>query len=299
VVAIFVVGGRGGGRQSLGSGVIVRPDGLVLTNFHVVRGARDIDVVLSDHSSYTGQVLGTDEQDDLAVVRLLDAPATLPTVPLGDSAALRPGALAVAIGNPAGMERSVTVGVISGLNRTLRPSDRALRNVIQTDAAINPGNSGGPLLNSDGEIIGINTAIEAVSGQRGFGGIGYAVPSTTAQRYLDRMVAGESIQHPWLGISGQDVTPALARDRKLPVQSGIRIAETVAESPAALAGLRADDLLTAVNGEVVRSMDELGDRLDGGGRPGDTVTLGILRGSQRLDVPVTLGTWPAVIPPSR
>src|SRR5436190_12353027 len=182
VVAIYAFrSGRGGTsvRESLGSGVIVRPEGLALTNYHVVRGARDLDVVLSDHSHYTGQVLGTDPQDDLAVVKLVDAPEALPSVPVGDSSKLRPGALAIAIGNPAGLERSVTVGVISGLNRTLRATDRPLRTVLQTDAAINPGNSGGPLLNSNGEIVGINTAIEAVSGQRGFGGIGYAVPSET------------------------------------------------------------------------------------------------------------------------
>jgi S1-C subfamily serine protease len=299
VVAISVLGGRNGTLQSLGSGVIVRPDGLVLTNFHVIRGARDIDVGLSDRSHYTGQVVGTDQQDDLAVVRVLNAPAALPTVPVGDSTKLHAGALAVAIGNPAGLERSVTVGVVSGLNRTLQPADRPLRNVIQTDAAINPGNSGGPLLDSAGEIIGINTAIEAISGQRGFGGIGYAVPSETVLRYLDRMAAGETIQHPWLGISGEDITPAVARTRRLSVQSGIRITETVDGSPAATAGLRANDVLVSVNGDSVRSMDDLGVRLDGQGKPGDLVTLGVLRGAQRLDLPVTLGTWPDTIPRSR
>jgi S1-C subfamily serine protease len=302
VVTIYAIGsGRGGAgvRQSLGSGVIVRPEGLVLTNYHVVRGARDIDVALSDRTSYTGRVLGTDQQDDLAVVQLVDPPAALPSVPLGDSSKLQPGALAIAIGNPAGLERSVTVGVVSGLKRTVRPADRPLRNAIQTDAAINPGNSGGPLLNSKGEIIGVNTAIEAVSGQRGFGGIGYAVPSETVLRYLDRLVAGETVEHPWLGISGQDITPSIARERRLPVQSGIRIAETLEQSPAAAGGLRPDDVLTTVNGRPVRSMDELGERLDGEGRPGDMVTLGILRGGEKLDLTVTLGTWPSSLPASR
>ncbi len=302
VVTIYATGsGRGGAgvRQSLGSGVIVRPEGLVLTNFHVVRGARDIDVALSDRTSYSGRVLGTDQQDDLAVVQLVDPPAALPSVPLGDSAKLQPGALAIAIGNPAGLERSVTVGVVSGLKRTVRPADRPLRNIIQTDAAINPGNSGGPLLNSRGEVIGINTAIEAVSGQRGFGGIGYAVPSETVLRYLDRLVAGETVEHPWLGISGQDITPSVARERRLPVQSGVRIAETLEQSPAAAGGLRPDDVLTTMNGRPVRSMDELGERLDGEGRPGDMVTLGILRGGEKLNLTVTLGTWPSSLPASR
>ena len=299
VVAIFVSSGGNGLRQSLGSGVIVRPDGLVLTNYHVIRGARDIDVALSDRSHYAGLVLGSDQQDDLALVRLIDAPYGLPAVPLGDSRALKPGALAIAIGNPGGLERSVTVGVVSGLNRTLRPTERPLRNVIQTDAAINPGNSGGPLLSSDGTIIGINTAIEALNGQRGFGGIGYAVPAETILKYLDRMEAGESVEHPWLGISGEDITPAVVRERKLTVQSGIRIADVVADSPAERAGLKPNDLLTAVNGDLVRTMDELGERLDGDGRPGAAMTLGIVRGSTHLDLPVTLGTWPAATNRSR
>ena len=297
VVAISIT--SGGQRQALGSGAIVRPDGIVLTNYHVVRGARQIDVALSDRSSYVGEVLGTDPQDDLAVVRLVDAPTGLPTLAVGDSTALEPGALAVAIGNPAGLERSVTVGVVSGLKRTLRPADRPLRNAIQTDAAINPGNSGGPLLASDGRIIGINTAIEAISGQRGFGGIGYAVPAETISRYLDRMIAGETVEHPWLGVSGEDITPAVARERRLTVRSGVRIAETVAESPAERAGVKAGDLLQSIDGEPVRSMDELGERLDRDGRPGQTVTLGVIRGAQQLDLSVTLAAWPQTLPRSR
>ena len=188
--------------------MIVDPAGVVLTNYHVVRGATRIEVALSDRARYNGEVLGSDPQNDLAVVRLVDAPGGLPALTLGDTAALRPGSLAVAIGNPLGYERSVTVGVVSGLNRTLRERDRPpLRNAIQTDAAINPGNSGGPLLNSAGEVIGINTAIERISGQQGFGGIGFAVPASTAARALDRMLAGETIQHPWLGISGVERDP--------------------------------------------------------------------------------------------
>src|SRR5262245_24663115 len=237
VVAIYSAGDQRGGS---GSGVIVDPRGVVLTNHHVVRGATRIDVALSDRSRYSGEVLGTDPQNDLAVVRLVDAPGALPALPLGDSAALRPGALAVAIGNPLGYERSVTVGVVSGLNRTLRERDRPpLRNAIQTDAAINPGNSGGPLLNSQGEVIGINTAIERVAGQAGFGGIGFAVPATTVARFLDRMVAGETIEHPWLGIAGNDVTPTLVRERRLNVSEGALVASVEPGSPAQAAGIQA------------------------------------------------------------
>jgi S1-C subfamily serine protease len=298
VVAIW---SRSGRREGLGSGVVVDADGLVLTNYHVVRNASQLDVVLSDRTRYTGQVLGGDPQNDLAVIRLVDAPGGLPVVPLGDLQDIRPGALAIAIGNPAGLERSVTVGVVSGLNRTLRdtPGRAPIREAIQTDAAINQGNSGGPLLNSRGELIGINTAIEVVTGQRGFGGIGYAVPVTTARRYLPRMLAGETIDHPWLGISGGDVTPQVARERALPVTAGVLIDSAVEGSPAALAGLNQNDILISVGGRAITNMDDLGDRVDREYVPGQTVVLGVARGRQRLDLPLTLGKWPEPRPTSR
>ena len=280
--------------------MIVDPRGIVLTNHHVVRGATRIEVALSDRTRYNGEVLGTDPQNDLAVVRLLDSPGELPALTLGDSAALRPGALAVAIGNPLGYERSVTVGVVSGLNRTLRERDRPpLRNAIQTDAAINPGNSGGPLLNSQGEVIGINTAIERISGQQGFGGIGFAVPSTTAARYLERMLAGEDIQHPWLGISGSDVTPTVARERRLTVSDGALVAGVEPESPAQTAGLQAGDVLVSLGGEPIRTMDDLGELMERNGRPGVVGTFGVVRGGQRLEVGVTFAPWPERLRPSR
>ncbi len=313
VVAIWSVsaarpGGNGGPggeaegrvRRGLGSGVIVDPSGVVLTNYHVVRGASQVEVILSDRTRLSGQLLGADPQNDLAALRLVDAPGALPSLALGDSAALRPGALAVAIGNPNGYERSVTVGVISGLNRTLRESDRPpLRNAIQTDAAINPGNSGGPLLNSQGEVIGINTAIERVAGQQGFGGIGFAVPASTAVRYLERMVAGETIEHPWLGIQGNDVTPVVARERGLGVSAGALVAGVEPGSPAQVAGLRAGDVLVALGGQPVRTMDDLGEVMDRVHRPSETATLGVVRAGQRLDLPVTLAPWPDRLRPAR
>ena len=299
--AVVAIWSRSGRREGLGSGVIVESEGVVLTNYHVVRNAGQLDIVLSDRTRYTGQVLGGDPQNDLAVVRLMDAPSGLPVVPLGDLMDIRPGALAIAIGNPAGLERSVTVGVVSGLNRTLRdtPGRAPIREAIQTDAAINQGNSGGPLLNSRGELIGINTAIEVVSGQRGFGGIGYAVPVTTARRYLARMLAGETINHPWIGISGGDVTPQVARERHLPVTSGVLIESTVEGSPAAAAGLRQNDVLVSVGGKPINNMDELGEQVDKDYAPGQTVTLGVMRGRQRVDLQVTLGKWPDPRPTPR
>jgi S1-C subfamily serine protease len=290
VVAIYSASDQRGGA---GSGVIVDPGGVVLTNYHVVRGATRIEVALSDRARYNGEVLGSDPQNDLAVVRLVDAPGGLPALTLGDTAALRPGALAVAIGNPLGYERSVTVGVVSGLNRTLRERDRPpLRNAIQTDAAINPGNSGGPLLNAAGEVIGINTAIERISGQQGFGGIGFAVPASTAARALDRMLAGETIQHPWLGISGSNVTPALARERRLPVTDGALVASVEPESPAQVGGLREGDVLVALGGQPIRTMDDLGELMERGHRPGERGAFEVLREGQRLELGITFAPWP-------
>lgn len=298
VVAIWSTIGQ---RTGLGSGAIIDPSGVVLTNYHVVRGSARLEIALSDRTSYTGQVLGGDPQNDLAVVRLIDSPGRLPTIPLGDLNDIKPGALAIAIGNPRGLERSVTVGVVSGLNRRLddTPSRAPIREAIQTDAAINQGNSGGPLLNSRGELIGINTAIEVVTGQRGFGGIGYAVPVTTARRYLDRMIAGETIEHSWLGISGGNVTPQVARERGLSVNTGVVIQEAIAGGPAAQAELIPNDVILAVAGRPIANMDELGDRLDYAHQPGERVALSIARGRQRLEIPVTLGKWPERLPPSR
>ena len=278
--------------EGIGSGSIIRPDGIVLTNYHVVNGAAAIEVALTDHTYYAGHVLGVDPQDDVALIQLDGAPSDLPTVPLGDSRVLRPGQLAVAIGNPNRLERSVTVGVVSGLSRTLNDADRPLRNVIQTDAAINPGNSGGPLLNSHGEMIGINTAIEAVSGQRGFGGIGYAVPTEVVTRYLARLLAGETIDHVWLGVAGNDLTPAVARERRLAVQSGALITQVIEGGPAQIAGLQLGDVITAIDGYQVRTMEELGQRLDETAGPGAAAKVTVARGRQTLDLNTTLAPWP-------
>jgi serine protease Do len=298
VVAIWSIVGR---REGLGSGAIIDPTGIVLTNYHVVRGTSRLDVVLSDKTRYTGQVLGGDPQNDLAVVRLVDSPGRLPVIPLGDLAGVKPGAIAVAIGNPGGLERSVTVGVVSGLNRTLRdtPAQAPIREAIQTDAAINQGNSGGPLLNSRGELIGINTAIEVVTGQRGFGGIGYAVPVSTVRRYLDRMLNGETIEHSWLGIRGGEVNAAIARERGLPVNQGIVIEEAIAGGPAAMAEIARNDVIVAVAGQSVADMDALGELLDLKHQPGEVVVFSVARGRQRIDVPITLSKWPERMPTTR
>ena len=220
-----------GGRQgtSSASGIVIDADGHVLTNNHVVEGlSGQVDVVLAGGRRVPAEVLGRDPGNDLAVLKV-DAPGEqLPVAPLGDSSLARPGDLAIAIGNPAGLERAITVGVISGLDRNLRRRGerRTLRQLLQTDAAINPGNSGGALLNSRGEVVGINTAIDPSQGRiPSFGGIGYAVPVNIALRYLERMKNGEVIAHPFLGLSAdpRPITPARARRENLPVTQGIQI----------------------------------------------------------------------------
>ena len=268
----------------------------MLTNNHVVEGLRgQIEVVLADGQRVPVEVLGRDPGNDLAVLKVELPKGQLTVAPLGDSSLARPGDLAIAIGNPAGLERAITVGVISGLDRTLDRSGyrRALRQLLQTDAAINPGNSGGALLNSSGEVVGINTAIDASQGRLpSFGGIGYAVPINTALRYLERMKSGEVIEHPFLGLSGNVITAAQANRQGLPVTHGILIAEVEVDGPVAKAGLCASDIVTRIDGRRLLSMDGLGAYLDAERTVGDIVELTVLRGDDELTLKVTLGPWP-------
>ena len=296
IVSVTGPSTRGGGQgTSSASGIVIDAEGHVLTNNHVVEGLRgQIEVVLAGGRRVPVEVLGRDPGNDLAVLKV-DAPGTLPVAPLGDSSLVRPGDLAVAIGNPAGLERAITVGVISGLDRTLgRSGDRrALRQLLQTDAAINPGNSGGALLNSRGEVVGINTAIDASQGRLpSFGGIGYAVPINNALRYLERMKSGEVIEHPYLGLSANVITPARARRDGLPVTQGLLIAAVEVDGPVAKAGLCARDIVTRIDGRPLRSVEGLGAYLDGERTVGDIVELTVLRGERELTLQVALGPWP-------
>ena len=297
IVSVTGPSTRGGGQgTSSASGIVIDGNGHVLTNNHVVEGLRgQIEVVLAGGRRVPVEVLGRDPGNDLAVLKV-DAPGgQLPVAPLGDSSLVRPGDLAVAIGNPVGLERAITVGVISGLDRNLGRSGsrRALRQLLQTDAAINPGNSGGALLNSRGEVVGINTAIDASQGRLpSFGGIGYAVPINTALRYLERMKNGEVIEHPFLGLTGNVITPARARRDSLPVTQGILVAAVEVDGPVAQAGLCARDIVTRIDGRRLLSMDDLGGYLDAERTVGDIVELTVLRGDDELTLKVTLGPWP-------
>ena len=286
-----------GGRQgtSSASGIVIDADGHVLTNNHVVEGLRgQIDVVLAGGERVPAEVLGRDPGNDLALLKV-DAPGgRLPVAPLGDSSLARPGDLAIAIGNPVGLERAITVGVISGLDRNLGGGERrTLRQLLQTDAAINPGNSGGALLNSRGEVVGINTAIDPSQGRiPSFGGIGYAVPVNIALRYLERMKNGEVIAHPFLGLAANPITPARARRENLPVTQGIQVLYVEVDGPVAKAGLCARDIVTRIDGRRLLSMDDLGGYLDAERTVGDVVELTVLRGERELTLQVTLGPWP-------
>ncbi|WP_036259253.1 S1C family serine protease [Methylocapsa aurea] len=269
---------RGDGKRAgSGSGVIVSPDGLVLTNSHVVQGARRAEVTTLDGRSFSGRVLGDDPDTDLALVRI-DESATLPAARLGDSKTLKPGEIAIAIGNPLGFDASVTAGVISALGRSLRSKNgRLIEDVIQTDAALNPGNSGGPLVSSKGEVIGVNTAI--ITGAQG---ICFAVASNTASFVLGELVSHGRVRRAYLGIgAGTILLPRrIALRLGLAQTTGAVVSMVEAESPADHAGLLTGDILLAIDGAAVTGADDLLRFLDAE-KINRTIPLDVLRRSDR------------------
>ena len=293
-------------QRGTGSGFIIDARGHIVTNDHVVKEADSLEVTLASGKKVPAKLIGRDAFNDLAVIKI-DVPGErLPAVHLGDSKQLQIGQMTIAIGNPFGLDRTVTTGVVSSLERTLRTeSGREIRNVIQTDAAINPGNSGGPLLDSRGEVIGINSAIFSPTG--GSVGIGFAIPINTAKRLVPELIAKGRVSHPWLGIRGQNVTPQLSQRLKLPVQRGVLVVEVQAGSPAAKVGIRGGnrpvrtgnvrtalggDLIVGIDGKAVESDSGLVAYLDDHKRVGDTVELEIIRDGQRMKVRATLGEHP-------
>ena len=297
--------GRSFQQQGTGSGFIIDNEGHIVTNQHVVAGASRMDITLADGTSYVGQVLTSDNANDLALVKL-QAPdeklRSLTVARLGDSTALKVGQTVVAIGNPFGLERSESLGIISSLGRT-RPGieQRLITNMIQTDAAINPGNSGGPLLNLQGEVIGINEQIEVSSstttGPAGNVGIGFAIPVNTLKRYLPDLVAGKEPKHAWLGIAGRPLSPSMAEDLRMPGTRGVLLASVSANGPAAQAGLRGSarndasgDIITELDGHAVRSVEDIAAYIDQK-NPGDSVKVTYVRNGQNQSADVSLGTW--------
>ncbi len=274
-------------RPGLGSGVIFDKRGLVLTNFHVVKGADEITVKLSDKREYRGQLLGTDPKTDLAVIRFQpDHELTVAT--LGNSEALRVGEWAIAIGNPFGLDQTVTVGVISATGRS-DVGVATYENFIQTDASINPGNSGGPLLNLKGEVIGINTAIFSQSG--GSVGIGFAIPINMVKRVVDQLVDKGKVVRGWLGVSLQPLSAELADSLGVPGKQGAVVASTMPGGPAAAAGLQQNDVILAFDKTPVADYHHF-QRLTAETRAGSKVVLQVLRKKKTIELPVTVAEAP-------
>ncbi|MGZ8376368.1 MAG: S1C family serine protease [Gemmatirosa sp.] len=250
-----------------GSGVVIRRDGVVLTNAHVVGNARTVTITLADGRQLPGQVLGRDPTVDVAVVRIAIDDA--PVVPVGDSDRLVPGQLAIAIGNPLGYERSVTSGIVSALNRSIRGA--TLEALIQTDAAINPGNSGGPLLDSQGRVIGINTAIIPSAM-----GLGFAIPINLARNIADQLIATGRVRRAVLGVIPVDVTPPLAQQLGLPVREGVLIYQIEQNTDAYRVGLRAGDIITRIDDTAIEQSGDMRRVLRAVG-PGGTVRVQVVR----------------------
>lgn len=305
--------------DSSGSGFVYNLDGYIVTNAHVVREAEEILVTFFDGAVKNADVIGIDDYSDLAVIKVDPEGLTLVPVQMGDSNALRVGQRVIAIGNPFGLDGSMTDGIVSALGRSL-PSAQLLDpeyqgynnpSIIQIDAAVNPGNSGGPLLDATGAVIGINTAIRTENG--GFQGIAFAVPVNTARRVIPQLIETGTADYSWLGIytpstdNGLSMA-ALAEDLDFPVRYGVLIDAVAEGSPAAQAGLRGGtehetirgalipvdgDIIVAIEGQMVRDIDDLVAYLVENTSPGDTVTLTIVRGNQTLDLDVTLGRRPS------
>lgn len=263
--AVVSVSRRGGS----GSGVIIRRDGVILTNAHVVGNSREVEVGLADGRRLTGRVLIADASVDVAVVRV--NATDLPVAPLADSDRLEPGQLAIAIGNPLGLERTVTTGVVSAVNRS--PRGFELGGLIQTDAAISPGNSGGPLVDSQGRVMGINTAVLAVPGASG---LGFAIPINLAADIAEQVITTGRVRRPLLGVTTSDLEPTIAERFGLPVREGAIVQSVAPGSPAARAGLQPRDIITRVNGTAIPSGGELR-RVLRSRRPGDQVELTFVR----------------------
>ncbi|MCF3629393.1 DegQ family serine endoprotease [Thalassospiraceae bacterium LMO-SO8] len=243
-------------QNSLGSGVIVRADGLIVTNNHVIEGADEIKVVLHDRREYEAKIIGTDDRTDLAVLRLEGAPADLPVLDLADSDSVKVGDLVLAIGNPFGVGQTVTSGIVSALARTqMANAGTDLNFFIQTDAAINPGNSGGALVGLDGRLLGINTAIYSKTG--GSLGIGFAIPSNMVRAVVNGVVKGGRLVRPWIGAAGRPVTADIANSLGLDRPGGVIIEDVYPASAADRAGIQRGDIILAVNGHEVRDTTAL------------------------------------------
>jgi serine protease Do len=291
------MGPEGGERreQGMGSGVIVSSDGYILTNNHVVSDASEIKVTLYDRREFDAEVIGTDPKSDVAVIRLKGAPADLRPIALGDSAALRLGDVVLAIGNPFGVGQTVTMGIVSAKGR----ADVGIvdyEDFIQTDAAINPGNSGGALVDTEGRLVGINTAILSRSG--GYQGIGFAIPTKMATPIMESLKKYGKVTRGWLGVSIQDVDQELASTMKLPISRGVLIADVQNGSPASKSGLHRGDVVVKVEGQPVASSGEFRNAIASAGA-NRNVSLELYRDGKPVTLSASLGESPNDGTPAR
>ncbi|NTU79138.1 MAG: trypsin-like serine protease [Chloroflexales bacterium] len=296
-----------------GSGFLYDDQGHIVTNNHVVESATQLQVRWSDGTTVMADLVGTDPDSDLAVIKVRALPPGVAPLPLGDSRAVAVGQTAIAIGSPFGEQNTLTVGVVSGMGRTLRGPTRSfgtysIPNIIQTDAAINPGNSGGPLLNIHGEVIGVNTAIAVSQGSGSFEGVGYAVPASAVARVIPALISQGRYDHPWMGIGMFPIDTLLAEQLGLSVGQGVLVTEVRPNSPAARAGLQAGqgeqqvngvpvptggDIIVAIDGQPVADSDQLIGLLELNHAVGDTITLSLTRaGGAAEDVRLTLEARP-------
>jgi len=288
--------------EGAGSGFVIDPRGYVLTNFHVVQGAQAISVTLGDGSHFDAKFIGADERNDIALVKVDPKDRKLPSLTMGDSESLQVGQRVLAIGNPFGFQSTLTTGVVSALGRTVQTSQStSIDAAIQTDAAINQGNSGGPLLNSRGEVIGINSAIYTPSGTTA--GIGFAIPINTAKQIAQDLITEGRVRRPFMGVQAWPLTPSLADALNLPVDAGMLIERVTSGGPAERAGLRGGsreaiygmrriliggDVLVAIDGRPVANQLDL-NLIMSRKRPGDTISVQYYRGGQKLETKITLG----------
>ena len=303
---------QSGGGTATGSGFVIDGEGHILTNNHVIENASNIEVKLGESDTeYKAEVVGADPASDLALLKV-DAPANeLHPLTLGDSSKMEVGDPVVAIGNPFGLDRTVTSGIVSALQRQIQaPNGFSIDNVIQTDAAINPGNSGGPLINAEGEVIGINSQIETGgSGSEGNVGIGFAIPINTAKAEIEELEDNGEVEHAYLGIEGGSITPQLAKALNLPVEEGVIVQSVVKGGPADKAGIEGGDtsatidgaevtlggdIITEIGGKKIAGMDEVIEFVNKA-KPGESVKLTLLRNGQEKTAEVTLGKRPASV----
>ena len=296
----------------LGSGFVYDNNGHIITNHHVVNGGGRIDVTFLDGTVYRATLIGSDPYTDLAVLYVEDAPADkLAALPLANSSNLRVGEQVAAIGNPFGLSGSMSSGIISGLGRLIPAQESgsfSIPDVIQTDAPINPGNSGGPLLDLRGQVVGINSAIFSTTGQ--FAGVGFAVPSNTINKVVPTLITQGSFSHPWLGVSGTDMTPGIAEALGLQEPRGFLVVDVVAGSPAERAGIRGGtdettvdgrpialggDVIISVDNRQVRKIDDILVYLQQEKSVGDEMVLTVLRDGSRLEITATLGSRPGLL----